>query len=570
MNRLTMSRRRSLSLVLVFLLTALPLPAQDTRHDAATAKGLVVSVSPEASEAGAVVLRKGGHAVDAAIATALALAVTYPPAGNIGGGGFMMVHSAASRETVCIEYRETAPLAATKDIFRKLNASSRGPLSVGVPGTVRGLALAHQRYGKRPWKELVQPAIQLAEDGFPVDAPLARSLNAWRKNLTGYDETLRVFFRSKDDGTPREWQAGDRLVQPDLARTLRVLADDGPDAFYSGRIADQLVAEMQRGGGLITKADLAKYQAHARKPVHGTYRGHDIFAPPPPSSGGIALVEMLNILETFDLPRQPRDSSASTHLFIEAMRRAYLDRARYVGDPAFANVPLERLTSKDYARELAASIRPDKATRSEELGRDILQPAEGPNTTHFSVMDAEGNAVSNTYTLQDSYGSFVTVSGAGFLLNNEMTDFNLQPGTTDSSGRIGTPANVVEPGKRMLSSQTPTIVLKDGRVRIVTGSPGGRTIINTVLGIVTAVIDQNMTARQAVDAPRLHHQWLPDVARMEAGRVTESERKRLEEAGHRLEPARSQGNAHSIVVDPETGLKHGAADKRISGSVSVE
>jgi gamma-glutamyltranspeptidase/glutathione hydrolase len=552
------------------------------QHDVTSSRGVVVSVSREASEVGIEVLRRGGHAVDAAVATAFALAVTHPAAGNIGGGGFMMVHDTSRCTTVCVEYRETAPGAATRDIYSKLNGTSRGHLSASVPGTVRGMALGHEQFGRCCWRDLVEPAVALAANGFSIDEPLAKSLNGWIKRLDPYPEARRVY--SKPDGAP--WQAGDRLVQPELAKTLRLIADGGPNAFYCGPIADQIVAEMQAGGGLISKADLACYRANLRRPIHGTYRGYDVFAPPPPSSGGIALVQMLNILEQFDLsagravapspPAPPRrgeggrGSAETTHLFIEAMRRAYFDRARYIGDPAFTGVPVDRLTSKSYARELAAGLDRQRATRSDELGRELLTPTEGPSTTHFSVVDADGNAVANTYTLQDSYGSHVVVRGTGFLLNNEMTDFNLQPGMTDRNGRIGTAANLVEPGKRMLSSQTPTLVMKEGRVVLVTGTPGGRTIINTVLGVVTNVIDFGMTVRQAVDAPRLHHQWLPDVAKLEPGRVSSDTHRELESRGHKLDDKHKQGDAHSIWIDPGTGLRHGAADKRISGHAVAE
>jgi gamma-glutamyltranspeptidase/glutathione hydrolase len=407
--------------------------------------------------------------------------------------------------------------------------------------------------------------VRLGRDGFAIDAHLARSLNGWLRTAKDYDEVQRVF--AKSDGSA--WQPGDRLVQPDLARTLRLIAECGPDAFYCGPIADQIVAEMRAGGGLITKEDLAAYRANTRRPIHGTYRAHAIFAPPPPSSGGIALVEMLNILENFDLPDQGRDSAVTVHQMTEAMRRGYFDRAKYVGDPTFTGVPVAHLTSKAYARELAAEISVTaRATSSEKLGHGMLTAAEGESTTHFSIVDSEGNAVANTYTLQDSYGSFVVVRGAGFLLNNEMTDFNLQPGVTDRRGRIGTPPNVVAPHKRMLSSQTPTIVLRDGKVLLVTGTPGGRTIINTVLGVVTNVVDFNMPIREAVDAPRMHHQWMPDVLRVEPGRVSDDARRELEAMGHKIESIGRQGDAHSIWIDPATGLRHGAADRRLSGKAA--
>ncbi len=533
----------------------------ESPHDAVARHGVVVSVEANASDVGLGVLKRGGNAVDAAVATAFALAVTHPAAGNIGGGGFMMVKMARCPEPVCVEYREIAPAAVTAEILSKLNDTSRGPLSAGVPGTVRGLALAHEQFGCRPWRELVEPAVRLAGDGFAIDEHLARSLNGWLRAAKDYDEVQRVF--RKPDGSA--WQPGDRLTQPDLARTLRIIADCGSDAFYCGPIADQIVAAMRPDGGLVTKNDLAAYRAHVRQPIHGTYRGHDVFAPPPPSSGGIALVEMLNILEQFDLAGQGRDSVATVHQLTESMRRAYFDRARFVGDPAFTDVPVGRLTSKAYAKEIGAGIVADRATRSDALGREILTVAEGESTTHFSVADSQGNAVANTYTLQDSYGSYVVVPGAGFLLNNEMTDFNLQPGVTDRRGRIGTPPNVVASHKRMLSSQTPTIVLKGGKPLLITGSPGGRTIPNTVLSVVTNIIDFNMSIRAAVDAPRMHHQWMPDEVKIEAGRLSDESRRTLETMGHTISRPTRQGDAHSIWTDPATDLRHGAADKRLSG-----
>jgi gamma-glutamyltranspeptidase/glutathione hydrolase len=436
---------------------------------------------------------------------------------------------------------------------------------VGVPATVRGLALAHEKYGIRPWAELVEPAVRLAAQGFKVDSSLARSLNSWLANAVAYPEVQRV-FRKPDES---QWQPGDRLVQQDLARTLQIIAQQGQDSFYSGPIADQIVAEMKEGGGLITKHDLAAYRAQIRQPIHGSYRGHDIFGPPPPSSGGIALVEMLNILENFELARQGRNASSTVHQMTEAMRLAYFDRALFVGDPAFAAVPVDRLISKQYAAERAAAIRGrERAVASDELGKEVLAAAEGESTTHFSVVDAAGNCVANTYTLQDSYGSYVMVQGAGFLLNNEMTDFNLQPGNTDRRGRIGTPPNLVEPHKRMLSSQTPTIVLRGGKPLLVTGSPGGRTIPNTVLSVVTNVIDFQQPIREAVDSPRMHHQWLPDVLKLERHRVQDEGRRELEALGHKVEIVERQGDAHSIWIDPATGLRHAAADKRISGSAA--
>src|SRR5438128_773387 len=418
--------------------------AVEARH------GMVVSVSAPASEVGVEVLKQGGNAVDASVAVAFALAVTYPAAGNIGGGGFMVVHPPQGRgEPTVFEYRETAPAAATKDMFKK-NESHFTHKMVGIPGTVRGLALAHKKFGKLHWRDVVMPAVVLAENGFALDGSLAKSLNGIvRQASSEHPELVRVYGKN---GKP-DWSAGDRIVLGDLGKTLRLIAEQGPDAFYTGPIADQIAAEMKAGGGLITKDDLAKYEAKERKPIHGTYRGHDVYGPPPPSSGGICLVDMLNILEHFDLRQHSRFSPETLHVMIEAMRRAYYDRARYLGDADFVKIPAH-LTSKEYARTLAQGIDLHKATRSEELAKDIPLAAEGDNTTHFSVTDKDGMAVANTYTLERSYGSRVVVRGAGFLLNDEMMDFNWRPGFTDREGTIGTQANQIAPGKRMLSSQT--------------------------------------------------------------------------------------------------------------------
>jgi len=543
-----------LTLVLVFTACLI---ASGKEPDAFGRNGMVVSVSPPASEVGVSVLKQGGNAVDAAVATAFALAVTYPAAGNIGGGGFMLVYPPGGEPNV-IDYRETAPAAATADMFLRQKTTYAHNV-VGVPGTVRGLGLAHQKYGKLPWKKLVEPAVELAANGFVVDPWTAKSLNDLLAKSKNFPELLRVF--GKSDGS--SWMAGDRLVQPDLAQTLRLIADGGADAFYSGKIADQIVAEMKSGNGLITHADLQKYHAKERKPIHGVYRGYDVFGPPPPSSGGICLVEMLNILENFELKKEERWSPRTVHIVAEAMRRAYCDRARFLGDPDFTKIP-DYLTTKEHARALAKSIDPAKATPSEQLAKEIPLAPESEETTHFSVIDKNGLAVSNTYTLEHSYGSKIVVRGAGFLLNNEMSDFNWKPGITDRKGAIGTAPNLVAPGKRMLSSQTPTIVARNGKPVLVTGSPGGRTIINTVLCVVINVVDFGMDVQSAVDAPRQHHQWFPDEIKFDRSAETERLVEPLKKLGYRVGFAK-QGDAHSIWIDPATGRFHGAADKRIIG-----
>jgi len=404
------------------------------------------------------------------------------------------------------------------------------------------------------------PAIKLAEEGFALDAATVKSLNNALKRAGGSDEFHRVYGKN---GNP-DWQVGDRLVQKDLAKTLRQVADEGPDAFYGGELAYLLATEMKQNGGFITKADLARYQAKERKPAYGTYRGYDVWGSPPPSSGGTAVVEMLNVLETFDLGKLGAGSAEARHLMAEAMRRAYVDRAKYLGDPDFVKVP-DFLTSKEHAKKLAATINPAKATPSESLADGIPLSTEGANTTHFSIVDGNGMAVSNTYTLEDSYGSRVVVRGAGYILNNEMGDFNSRPGVTNTKGRIGTEPNLVAPGKRMLSSMSPTIVAKDGKPFLVTGSPGGRTIPNTVLCVVTNVIDFGMDVRAAVDAPRQHHQWFPDELHLEVkpGDVIA----RLEAMGHKVK-SHQQGDAHSIWIDPKTRELRGAADKRLDGKAA--
>ncbi len=541
-------------------------PARAAGQAVEAKNGIVVSVSPPGCDVGLSILQKGGNAVDAAVATAFVLAVTYPAAGNIGGGGFMLVYPGPNNkdkaEPIVFEYRETAPAAATATMFRK-DDSWYTHRAVGVPGMVRGMSLAHRRFGKLTWKEVVSPAVQLAEDGFKIDASLASSLNGAVGSASKASELRRVYGKNG----AADWKAGDVLVQQDLGKSLRLIAEEGPDAFYTGAIADLLAAEMKRGGGLITKDDLAKYQAKARMPIRGTYRGYDVYGPPPPSSGGTCLVEMLNILENFDLRKQGRWSAETMHLMIEAMRRAYCDRARHLGDGDFVAIPTH-LTTKEYARNLAKSIDLARATRSEDLAKDIPLSNEGDSTTHFSVIDKDGMAVANTYTLERGYGSRIVVKGAGFLLNNEMGDFNWQPGVTNRQGTIGTPANVIAPGKRMLSSQTPTILAKDGKVVLITGSPGSRTIINTVLSIVVNVVDFEMDIGAAVAAPRLHHAWFPDAPRFEGTRDFPEVISKLRSMGHDIGGIGSQGDAHSIWIDPKTGVYHGAADRRINGKAA--
>lgn len=542
-----------------------PPPVESTR-------GMVICSSDVACDVGARVLAQGGNAVDAAVATAFAMAVTYPSAGNIGGGGFMMVRT--PRTVTSFDFRERAPLAATPTMYldsagnidRRLTAT--GHLAVGVPGTVRGLELAHERHGRLPWSSVVRPAAELAERGFPLSDALARSLNREvARAMQPYPASVRAYGRP--DRGP--WTSGDTLRLPDLARSLYAIAEEGGDAFYTGWIADSIVAEMARGNGLISRRDLAEYRAKERRPVSGTFRGYSVHAMPPPSSGGVALITMLNLLEHADVAASDRWSTRALHLTIEAMRRAYLDRARHLGDPDFVKVPVDRLTSKAHAAALASAIDPHRASSSLSLASDLVAVAdESDETTHISVVDATGMGVALTYTLEGGFGSHVVASGTGILLNNEMGDFNKKPGHTSERGDIGTPANLIAPGKRMLSSMTPTIVTRNGDLVLVTGSPGGRTIINTVLNVVVNALAYDMNVRDAVDAPRLHHQWLPDTVTFEANAIPDSTVQHLAAMGHAVKVRGSQGDAHTIRFDAKRGLAIGANDFRSADSkVSV-
>ena len=522
--------------------------------------GMVVSASTIASEAGRDVLAAGGNAVDAAIATGFALSVTYPVAGNLGGGGFMVIRRPDGRATT-IDFREMAPRAATPEMFTDPTGTYSATIhhdsykSVGVPGTVAGFALAHRKYGRTEWKRLVDPAVRLAGDGFDVPLGLATSLAGAIRYLGAYPASLAAFYRN---GQP--YAVGDRLRQPDLASTLTRIRDQGQDGFYRGETARLLAAEMRRGGGLITEDDLTRYEAKERAPIRGTYRGYEIISMPPPSSGGVAMVEMLNILEGYDLAAAGHNSPRYVHLVVEAMRLAFLDRARFMGDPDFTAPPIERLTSKAYAAELRKTILEDRPSPSRPA--QVAERHESDQTTHFSVVDAEGMAVSVTYTLENGYGLGAVVPGAGFLLNNEMGDFNGKPGLTDSTGLIGTNPNLARPGKRMLSSMTPTIIAKDGKLVAVVGSPGGRTIINTVLQVVLNLADGGMGIQDAVNVPRFHHQWLPDIVSVERKGFSPSTVAALEAMGYKIHLGGAQGTAHSILVDAKSGTRVGAADPR--------
>ena len=538
-------------------------PTEPVRSDG----GMVASQSYWASDVGAGVLAAGGNAVDAAIATGFALAVAHPTAGNIGGGGFMVIRFPDGRTTT-FDFREKAPEAAHPRMFLdstgaySFDRHHLSHLAVGVPGTVAGFWMAHERYGSSDWASLVEPAVGLASDGFELSDALAGSLAGVLPQMERYPASVAAFSR---DGTP--YAAGERFRQPDLSASLTRIRDEGRDGFYLGETARLLVAEMERGGGIITAADLAAYDAVERAPVTGSYRGYTVTAMAPPSSGGVALVQMLNLLEGEDLAGLGQNSPAYVHRLVEAMRLAYRDRARHLADPDYAAVPVERLTSKRYASELRAEIPRGRAGTSDSTA--ALPAWESPETTHYSVVDADGMAVSVTYTLEFGYGSRIVVPGAGFLLNNEMGDFNAHPGVTDARGLIGTAPNLARPGQRMLSSMTPTILSRDGELVAVIGSPGGRTIINTVLEVALGVMDFGLNIQEAVNAKRFHHQWLPDVVRMEEDALSEADLDRLVAMGYQVVARGRQGSVQAIMRDPVSGDLLGAADPRSEDARAV-
>lgn len=539
------------------------IPAPGTAETVCARGGVVSSASGPATSVGVEILERGGNAVDAAVAVGFALAVTHPRAGNIGGGGFLLARL-ASGEAVFLDFREKAPLSASRDMYLDERGevvpdmSLRGAAASGVPGTVSGLQAAHERFGSLPWAEVVAPAVALARDGFAVDERLARSLEALRADLDRFPG-LRQFMRP--DGTLLA--PGDTLRQPELARTLGIIAAEGANGFYRGVVADLIDAEMRAGGGFVTMKDLAAYETVERQPVRGTYRGFEILSAPPPSSGGVILVEILNILERFDLAEMGLLSDRAIHTIVEAERRAYVDRARHLGDPDFVENPVARLTSKAYADSLAGTIEP-RATPSGTLDPGRVDDREKGETTHYSVVDRLGNAVAVTTTLNDSYGSRLVVRGAGFLLNNEMDDFSIKPMVPNLYGLVGSEANAIAPGKRMLSSMTPTIVLEDGSPRWVLGSPGGGTIITTIVQLVVDLADFDMTLEGAVAAPRFHHQWRPDRIDVERGLLTRYLRGFLEERGHRIEERDPIGEVHAIEM--RAGCACGVADPRGAGT----
>jgi gamma-glutamyltranspeptidase/glutathione hydrolase len=558
-----------LILVCVAILLPPKTKGQVARQPVRAKHAMVASASALASRVGVKILQEGGNAVDAAVAVGLALAVTFPVAGNLGGGGFMLIRMADGR-TTAIDYRETAPARASRDMYLDADGnpipekSTLGYAAVGVPGTIAGFDLALRKYGRLKWAQVVAPARRLAQEGFPVSYAFSKSL-ILAERLAEFPDSRRIFHRNGNYYTE-----GEIFRQPELAATLARLEKYGPREFYEGETARRIAAAMAAHGGLITLEDLKRYRPVEREPLRGTYRGYEIITFPPPSSGGIVLLNVLNQLEGDNLAALGPGSSEVSHLLIEALRRAFADRATLMGDPDFVSVPVAELISKEYARSHRATIDLQRATPSASIRAGLSAPvSEASETTHFTVVDAEGNIVTNTYTLNGPYGSGVTVPGTGILLNNEMDDFTVKPGTPNAFQLVQGEANCIAPGKRPLSSMTPTIVMKDGRPWFAIGSPGGPTIISTVVQVILNIIDHQMNLQQAIDAPRLHHQWLPDVVMWEPYGMTADTRRALEAKGHRLDIVpRYNGDVEGIMID-ETGMRLGASDPRNPDALAV-
>lgn len=555
--------KRILVLCLSFLLftssTASGSPVRATQ-------GMVVSASEIASQIGVEILKRGGNAVDAAVATGFALAVVYPQAGNVGGGGFMVIRFPDGKVT-SIDFREKAPMKAHRDMYLDENKevipglSTLGYLASGVPGSVAGLCYALDRYGTMSLKQVTPPAIDLARQGVTVSYELSEELSQASEELSSFPASAKIFLK---DGKP--YQMGDLLVQKDLAETLELISEKGPDAFYKGKIADLIAEDMKKNGGLITKEDLTNYRPVEREPVYGTYRSYEIMSMGPPSSGGIALIELLNILEAYDMGASGHNSSKTIHLIVEAAKRVYADRAQHLGDSDFWSVPINGLTSKEYAAKLRGEIDPFVATPSDQMSHGNPMPYESQQTTHYSVVDKNRMAVCVTITLNSSFGSKVVIEGTGFLMNNEMDDFSMKPGVPNIYGLVGAEANAIEPGKRMLSSMSPTIVSRDGELFLVIGTPGGSTIITTVLQVIMNLIDHGMDIEEAIDATRIHHQWFPDTLYIERTGLPADVLENLEKMGHHCKRKKGyNGNAQGITFDPETGILSGASDPRGEG-----
>jgi gamma-glutamyltranspeptidase / glutathione hydrolase len=556
--------------------TPVTVPALAASREPVRARhGVVASTNEVASQVGVDIMKRGGNAIDAAIAVAFALAVTHPAAGNLGGGGFMMIRLKDGR-TTAIDYREMAPAAASRNVYLDKNGdvikgeggSIEGYRAAGVPGTVRGMELALKKYGSHrlTWSQLIEPARRLATNGFTVTNSLARGLRGSRDYLSKYPETKRIYLKNG-----KFYNEGDLFVQPELGATFARLQRGGPNEFYEGQTAKLIVDDLKRHDGLITMEDMRGYVAKERETLRGTYRGYDVVSMPPPSSGGVVLLEMLNILEGYDLKKMDWASSERYHLMAEAMRRAFADRAEYMGDTDFVKVPIAGLIDKKYASQLRSTIDPHRASTSEQVKAGKPAGYESDETTHFTVVDADGNAVANTYTLNNSYGSAVVAKGTGIIMNDEMDDFAAKPGTPNLYGLIQGERNAVAPRKRPLSAMTPTFVLrKDGSLWFTVGSPGGPTIINTVLDVITNVIDYNMNIQQAIDAPRIHHQWLPDELVYEPYGLSGDTQAALTARGHKLvDKPRYLGDCEGIMIEEKTGIRLGATDPRRSDGLAV-
>ena len=534
---------------------------EDVFHPVRAKQGMVASVDATATQVGVDILKEGGNAVDAAVAVGYALAVTHPQAGNLGGGGFMLIRS-KNGNTTAIDFREMAPAKATRDMFLddQGNPDSKksltSHLASGTPGTVAGFSLALDKYGTMPLNKVVQPAFKLARDGFIVNDPLGAALKCvGRDGWSNLDNSKAIFWK---EGEPLK--KGDTLVQANLAKSLEMIAENGPDEFYKGTIAEQIAQEMQKNGGLITKEDLAAYKAVERTPISGDYRGYQVYSMPPPSSGGIHIVQILNILENFDMKKYGFGSADAMQIMAEAEKYAYADRSEYLGDPDFVKVPWQALTNKAYAKSIADQIDINKAKPSSEIRPGKLAPYESNQTTHYSVVDKDGNAVAVTYTLNTTFGTGIVAGESGILLNNQMDDFSAKPGVPNVYGLVGGDANAVGPNKRPLSSMSPTIVVKDGKTWLVTGSPGGSRIITTVLQMVVNSIDYGLNVAEATNAPRFHHQWLPDELRVEKG-FSPDTLKLLEAKGQKVALKEAMGSTQSIMVGPD-GELYGASDPR--------
>ncbi len=538
--------------------TAIAFPVEGKR-------AMVVTGQELATKEALLVLKKGGNAVDAAVTAAFVMAVTLPRAGNIGGGGFMLIHNAATKEVIALDFWQKAPAAASRTMFVRdgkadAKLSRESYIAVAVPGTVAGLAFALGNYGTISLGEALRPAIRYAEKGFVMGAGLSSDIKSYEKLLKARPGSARKFFKPSGG----YYEAGDLFVQRDLARTLEALAKGGPDVFYKGDIAARIAKQMKENSGLVTKEDLAAYSPVARRPVQTTYRGHDVYSMYPPSSGGVCIAEALGILERFDLARAGHNSAAGIHLIAEASKRAFADLFVYAGDPDAVAIPVKGLMSKAYGAKLAAGIDPARATPSSQIRSGDAKVYEKDETTHFSIVDAWGNAVSATYTLNGNFGSGIVVDGAGFLLNNEMDNFNSNPGTPDGAGIIESEANAIAPNKRMITAMAPTMVFRQGKLFLVTGSPGSSRIISTVLQVILNVIDHKLNIQEAVNAPKVHHEWMPDELRVEKG-ISPDTMKLLEQMGHNVVLRGPMGSATSILIDPATGKRYGAVDPRREG-----